>query len=35
MKKFYAILLVLLTTCVCQVHALSKDGFFRVDNIRV
>ena len=33
MKKFYAILLVLLTTCVCQVHALSKDGFFRVDNI--
>ncbi len=33
MKKFYAILLVLLTTCVCQVHALSKDGFFRVDNV--
>lgn len=29
MKKFYAVLLVLLTTCVCQVHALSKGGFFR------
>lgn len=33
MKKFYAVLLVLLTTCVCQLHALSKGGFFRVDNV--
>ena len=33
MKKFYAILLVLLTTCLCQLHATSKNGFIRVDNI--
>lgn len=33
MKKFYAILLVLLTTCLCQLHAASKSGFFRVDNV--
>ena len=26
-------MLVLLTTCVCQLHALSKGGFFRVDNV--
>lgn len=33
MKKFYAVLLVLLTTCVGQLYALSKGGFFRVDNV--
>lgn len=33
MKKFYAVLLVLLTTCLCQLRAASKSGFFRVDNI--
>lgn len=33
MKKFYAVLLVLLTTCVCQLYAVSKGGFFRVDNV--
>lgn len=33
MKKFYAILLVLLTTCLCQLHATTNGGFFRVDNV--
>lgn len=33
MKKFYAVLLVLLTICLCQLHATSKNGLIRVNNI--
>lgn len=33
MKKFYAVLLVLLTVCLCQLHALSTNGLIRVGNI--
>lgn len=33
MKKFYVVLLVLLTTFLCQLHAITDGGFFRVGDV--